>query len=130
MKAIKIDKNHDVIQSALDLVNGRSKAHTFSAHEIFDLVKRFDREFEYLSIPKTKRSGAKIYAISGDKLPSAYKYSRTVNSVTIERRASGFYLVDISCKMAWQEEGIFRLFLTEAQDQIAKKALITWGLCA
>ena len=126
MKAIKIDKNLDDIQLALNLVNGKSSAHIFSASDIFELVRRFDSELSRLGIPKTKRPGAKIVARSGDKLPSAYKYSRTVNWVTIELKKSGFFLTDIRCVTAYQDAGLSSIYLTDAQDEIAQKTVTTW----
>ena len=126
MKAIKIEKNYDEIQSALNSVNGKSQAHTFQPFEIFELVCRLDGELVRLGIPKTKRHGAKIVARSGEKLPSAYKYSRTVNWVVIELRKSGFFLSEIRCATAYREFVPASIYLTDTQDEIAKKTVTTW----
>lgn len=126
MKAIKIEKNYNEIQNALNAVNGKSQAHTFSSVDIFELVCRLDGELARLGIPKTKRSGAKIVARSGEKLPSAYKYSRTVNWVTIELKKSGFFLSEIRCATAYREFVPASIYLTDTQDEIAKKTAITW----
>lgn len=128
MKAIKIDKNMGDIQLALNLVNGKSSAHTFFASEIFELVCRLDGELARLGIPKTKRHGAKIVARSGEKLPSAYKYSRTVNWVVIELRKSGFFLTEIRCATAYREFVPASIYLTDTQDEIAKKTVTTWKM--
>lgn len=126
MKAIKIDKNLGEIQLALNSVNGKASAHTFFASDIFELVRRFDSELTRLGIPKTKRHGAKIVARSGEKLPSAYKWSRTVNWVIIELRKSGFFLTEIRCVTAYQDSVSASVYLTDAQDEIAKKTVTTW----
>lgn len=128
MKAIKIDKNLGDIQLALNSVNGKSSAHTFFASDIFELVRRFDGELARLGIPKTKRHGAKIVARSGDKLPNAYKYSRTVNWVIIESRKSGFFLSDIRFVTAYRDSVSASVYLTEAQNEMAKKTVTTWSV--
>jgi hypothetical protein len=118
MKAIKITaKNLLVIQAALVKVNGKACAHTFSAGEIIDVAEH--AEFELLNLMGNKKDavGATVFARSGNKLPNAYKYSRQVNKITIERRSSGWWLVYVGCYETWDKSGSrSSLTLTAAQD--------------
>ena len=97
MKPIKIDKDHEaLVEAALRAVNGKAIAHTFqSFHEIEALATAAEKRLDGLGIPKAERAGARFSKRSGGKLPNAYKYSVNVTWVTLERRSSAWWLVEI-----------------------------------
>ena len=118
MKSIKINAaNAAAIQAALLAVNGKSCTHTFNALEIIIIAEA--AEVEALGLLGNKKDviGATVFAGSGDKLPNAYKYGRHVNQITIQRRASGWWLVYICCFGTIDKSaGSTRLTLTAEQD--------------
>jgi len=119
---IKIDaKNCEKIVQALAEVNGRASAHVFEFYsQIARLAETAEKALAELGVPKISRKGAAYTAESGEKLPSAYKYSATTTFVEIERNASAWYLVKIKRSELYpcQRPSAF-LSLTSAQDEIA-----------
>ena len=72
-----------------------------------------------LASAKKDRSGATASGMSGGKVPSAYKYSRIVNTYTIERGSSHWFLIDAQRTELWGSASKDRLSLTVAQRNIA-----------
>jgi hypothetical protein len=96
MKAIKLTAaNLPAIKEALILANGNACSHTFNADDILDVVTVAEGELVFLLGNKKDMVGAMAFARSGCALPNAYKYGRQVNTITIQRRASGWWLVSI-----------------------------------
>lgn len=119
MKAIKITaENMDAIESALLAVNGKAKEHVFTAAiELLHISDRAEGRLDAIGIPKADRKGARFIQESGEKLPSAYKYAARTTRVVIERRASGWWVIDISESSIYPASKPFqRMTLTEAQD--------------
>ena len=118
MKAIKINAaNIQAITDALVAANGKACTHTFTADEIVDVA--LSAEFKVIALLGNKKDavGATVFARSGDKIQNAYKYSRQVNRVTIERRSSGWWLVCVGCYETPDKSGSnSSLTLTAAQD--------------
>lgn len=118
MKAIKITAaNIAAIQAALVAVNGRALNHTFTADEI--LEDALSAEFKVIAMLGNKKDaiGATVYSRSGDKLPNAYKWSRQINIMCIERRASGWWLVGlVNSTVNDKSASYLRLILTAEQD--------------
>jgi len=135
MKPIKITAaNAFAINAALKEVNGRATQHTFSeAWEIDRLIAIADAELARINLPKVMHTGAKFVAISGEKVSNAYaKKSRTraATSVTLERHSTGWFLVDAKATEIWQQGGMHRLVLTEAQrdEAIARfRSTLHWA---
>lgn len=107
------------VRQALAAVNGKATQHTYTdLHDINRLVIDAESKLESLGIPKNNRHGARFSAESGDKVPSAYKYSRTGARVVFERRKAGWFLVSIDTATIYQDGGKCTLQITaEQQDQ-------------
>jgi len=118
MKAIKINAaNAAAIQATLLAVNGKSCTHTFNALEIIIIAEA--AEVEALGLLGSKKDvvGATMFASSGDKLPNAYKWARQINTMRIERRSSGWWLIELNNNtLNDKSAGSTRLTLTAEQD--------------
>ena len=120
MTKIKItESNRHAINILLGDINGKSLAHTAHASHIFELAELMEMRLEKFSIAKKDRSGAKASGMSGGDVPDAYKYSRIVNSYTIERKSSDWFLIDARRDEVWGNASKDRLSLTPAQRDIA-----------
>jgi len=121
-KSIKIEyKNHAIIDAALRAINGKKGSHTFYlSHQIDNIAKEAEEKLESLSIPKKYRAKAQYIAQSGEELPSAYKYHASTTSVIIERKSTGWYIIDIKSTTLYPRTKPTRvLLLTKNQDEIA-----------
>lgn len=120
MKPIKITQNNEsIIVAELLKCNGNSMAHTYTDfYQINNVGKAAEKQLLEL-VKKKLAPGAKFISQSGAALPSAYKYSRQVTTVQIERRASDWYLVSVNCHTANNEAGKNRLILTKTQRDFA-----------
>jgi hypothetical protein len=78
-----------------------------------------EMKLEKFSIAKKDRSGAKASGMSGGDVPNAYKYSRIVNTYTIERKSSEWFLIDAQRDEVWGNASKDQLSLTPAQRDIA-----------
>lgn len=118
------DSNSTKIAAMLAVVNGRAAGHTYTtAREISDLATNAERRLESLGIPKSMRTGAEIFAVSGDRVPNAYKYSRRATSARLVRRSTSWFIVSASTTTIWKEGGKVDLLLTEEQDAKAVSVL-------
>lgn len=126
MKAIQIvEANADAIKAALHAVNGRSVGHAYTEYsEVADIAAAAEKRLAEL-LPNLKAyKGARWAEVSGAPVANAYRYMRDATAVTIERKSSGWYLVDVrSVRVGKAGGGAGRLFLTEAQDVLAKEKL-------
>ena len=134
MKAINVKFGHEpsanpngqtkldaAVGIALEAVNGKANQHTFTnLYEINEIVRCAEEKLENLGIAKKDRPGAKVYATSGGAVPKNYKYKRVATDVTLERRASGWFLIRIESTHVYELGGGDDLLsLTAAQDAIA-----------
>lgn len=121
MKAIKIHKdNATAIEAALAAVNGRATAHAYtSAAEIIAIASAAEQRMETLGISKKDRTGARAHAVSGDRVPNAYKYSRQGTRATIERKSATWHLTHVAQCTLYEDGGLAVLELTPAQDAAA-----------
>ena len=120
MKAIKIfTGNASAIKAALAAANGSATAHTFT--DIEDVYCAADAAEAQLIklVSKKLASGAVYISQSGGALPNAYKHSRKVTTIRLERRSSDWWLVAVVCHDAYREAGKSRLTLTETQRDFA-----------
>jgi hypothetical protein len=70
--------------------------------------------------------GAVVDSTSGGKVSNAYakrSRGRIGTTVTLERCATGWFLVGVAAAEIWQDGGKTRLTLTEAQDAEAVRRL-------
>lgn len=121
MKPIKIAADNVAdISTALFNANGRAEGHTLtSGSAVVDIAAVFEAQLVKLVGSKKSAVGARAFYQSGDQLPSAYKYSRRVTLLTLERRSTGWYLTQAKAGESYREAGPQHLILTEEQDAIA-----------
>ena len=119
MKIKIVEANRVAINALLDKINGKSYSHTAFHKHIFDLAESSELQLDKFDIAKKDRSGATASGMSGGNVPTAYKYSRIVNTYTIERGASAWFLVSIDKFQNWGNASKDQLILTPAQRDIA-----------
>ena len=119
MKVKIVEANRRAINVLLGEINGKSVSHTAHDKHIFELAELMEMKLEKFGIAKKDRSGAKASGMSGGDVPNAYKYSRIVNSYTIERKSSDWFLIDARRDEVWGNASKDKLSLTVAQRNIA-----------
>jgi len=119
MKVKIVEANRQKINILLGEINGKSLSHTANDKHVFELAELMEMRLEKFSIAKKDRAGAKASGMSGGDVPSAYKYSRIVNTYQIERGATDWFLIDAECIGVWGNASKDRLSLTVAQRDIA-----------
>ena len=121
MKAIKVSApNSAAIEAALHQSNGRADTHTYTDFaEIADLAATAERELLRIVGAKKDLPGAIFVSTSGTAVANAYKYSRQATRVTLERRATGWFLTDVEATQIYSDGGRERLSLTAAQREAA-----------
>ena len=120
MKAIKIFTNNaSAIKAALAAANGSATAHTFT--DLEDVYCAADvAEAQLIKLVSKKLASGAVYTSqSGGALPNAYKHSRKVTTIRIQRRSSDWWLVAVVCHDAYKEAGKSRLTLTQSQRDFA-----------
>ena len=123
MKIKIAESNRRKISSLLGEMNGKSFAHTANDKHVFELAELMEMQLNKLNIAKKDRSGATASGMSGGNVPSAYKYSRIVNTYQIERGASDWFLIAAQKTETWGNASNDRLSLTPAQRDIAVSKL-------
>jgi len=117
---IKItEANRRAINILLGEINGKSFAHTAHDKHIFELAELMEIQLMKLNIAKKDRAGAKAFGMSGGDVPSAYKYSRLVNTYLIERGGADWFLIAAKKTEVWGNADKDQLSLTPAQRDIA-----------
>jgi len=119
MKIKIVEANRRAINITLGEINGKAVSHTAHDKHIFELAELMEMRLEKYGIAKKDRSGARASGMSGGDVPNAYKYSRIVNTYTIERKSSEWFLVDAQQDEVWGNASKDRLSLTVAQRDIA-----------
>lgn len=119
MKIKITEANRVAINALLDKINGKSYSHTAFHKHIFDLAESSELQLDKFDIAKKDRSGAIASGMSGGNVPSAYKYSRIVNTYTIERGSADWFLVAAVKIDNWGNAAKPRLSLTVVQRDIA-----------
>ena len=119
MKIKIVEANRRAINVLLGEINGKSVSHTAHDKHIFELAELMEMRLEKFGIAKKDRAGAKASGMSGGNVPSAYKYSRIVNTYTIERKSSDWFLIDARRDEVWGNASKDKLSLTVAQRDIA-----------
>jgi len=121
IKPIKITlANRPALIAALAAANGKASQHIADATDIFWLAKKGEEQVVALVGSKKFAVGAKVYWRSGSALPNAYKYSRRVTGVYIQRKSKEWWLTSAVGDDARKEAGAIRITLTQAQDALAK----------
>jgi hypothetical protein len=123
MKEIKITQASTAkIEDALREINLRSTAHTYIQFvQIEALSSDAEKRLTNLLVAKKYFTGAVFAATSGGAVANSYKYSRDATSVTLLRKAGGWYLVEAVSTVIYKEGGKKTIRLTAAQDAIVYK---------
>ena len=119
MKIKIVEANRRAINVLLGEINGKSLAHTAHDKHVFELAELMEMRLDKFNIAKKDRAGAKASSMSGGNVPSAYKYSRIVNTYTISRGASDWFLIDARRDEVWGNASKDHLSLTPDQRDIA-----------
>lgn len=121
MKAIKITiAGGAAIEAALHDVNGRSTSHAYTKYdEIAAIATEAEKTLGEL-LYKKDYAGAVWRETSGSAVPNSYRGIRNGTAVTLERRSSDWYLVNVQQVPLFNHGGgRGRLTLTAAQDAAA-----------
>jgi hypothetical protein len=120
MKPIRIiEANLQAIADQLSGVNGAATKHVFRASELLQLAGRAENDLTDLLLKK-EAPGAQLVAISGETVAKAYSHARNATEVVLERRSSGWFLVQVKARTIGQYQGgESTLILTKVQDQAA-----------
>jgi hypothetical protein len=120
MKPIRITESKiDELARALEAVNGAAVEHVFFAKHLFPLKDDAERRLLLLLL-KRDAVGARYRAISGHPVAGAYSYKRAATTVLLERRKTGWFLIEVEPIKLWPNQGGSRsLSLTEQQDRLA-----------
>jgi len=121
MKPIKICKeNVLVIQAALDAANGDAKQHTLTfGKSVLSIAEYFEERVISTVGTKKMAPGAKAVYMSGVDIPTAYKYSRIVTRLEMERKGKDWFLTAVDTETAYNKAGAVYLVLTKEQDEAA-----------
>ena len=125
MRPIKFAKtNTDKINAILTEVNGRAVDHTYRSFNNFLVdAEAVIWKIENLLGGKKYCSGAKFSIESGGSVKSAYKYTRIGTRISLERRASGWFVTDIQRADIWAKGGESKIVLTPAHHDRAVNVL-------
>jgi hypothetical protein len=125
MKPIKVTKeNEAAIESALAAINGRASAFAITGY--WEVWKVADAAESHLSaLPKAERVGAVAVHVPDGPAAKAYKYRAASTRLSLERRATGWFLTEIERTEVYPgTSGYLRLSITQAQaDEIARRAV-------
>ena len=119
IKATRItEQNRAAIFHILAGVNGKATAHTFTTYQQIEQIAAA-AEKQLIGLVGSQKSavGARYKATSGEKVANAYKYTRAGTAIILERRSTGWFLVDaVFVTLYANTGGDRRLTLTAAQD--------------
>ena len=105
------------IKDALEKVNGKATAHTFTSFtQIQKLVQIAEKQLETLKLPKKHWIGARFEATSGDQVAKRYKYQRIATRVVLERGVNHWFLIYVATDYVHASGGDMFLRLSQEQD--------------
>ena len=117
---MKIKINSPKLANALAIANGKCTAHTARISDFLGSALRAEMELADLKLPKKRRIGAGFTFESGRKLPSSYKYRRTITRARLVRGARDWFVSEISTVEVWPSVGGGSiLILTQSQADCA-----------
>lgn len=120
MKPLHItESKRDRIKQELDAANGSATEHVFFTSQIFKLAEKAEAEI-LRYVLKKEAPGARFQAVSGVPVSKAYSYVRAATEVVLERRPTGWFVVEIRSRKIWPNQGgETELQLTREQDIVA-----------
>ena len=129
-KAIKIaEKNKDKLNAFLCEAEGRAQARTLNAADLIGIAEDIEKKTALSYLNKQQMTGARVTYRRGLSLPSSYKYRPEYTSVTIERRASGWFLVDAKRLPGNNKQAeIYSLTVSPDQDEEIIRRVRTYAV--
>ena len=128
--------NTEKIEAALHAVNGMATAHTYNTQlDILDVCSVVGAKLEGWVGGRKNWRGARVVAISGERVARAYKYGRRATRVTLEFCTTGWLMTDAQAVNIYQHGGSVEIHLTRAQDNLAvcrlrdQYSIIAGSLC-
>ena len=106
MKIKVSDDNAAKIQAVLDAVNGRSNEHTYRVYgDIAALAVAADTRRADLRLSKREAKGIQVVSVSGDAVPSSYKWRRNATRVELTYCATGWCLPALASTTIYADGG-------------------------
>jgi hypothetical protein len=110
--------NDKAINALIEKTNGRANTHTFGTFKDLEAITlRAEKQLDGYGLSKKDRVGATVLAVSGSKMPNAYKYQITVNHAEFVRKSSGWVLSSLTKHQQWGGGGEM---LTVTEEQAGK----------
>lgn len=122
MRALKITaSNAGAIEALLVAVNGKATAHTFTRYaEVAEVAEVAEARVMALLGAKSAMRGAQMVATSSGPVAALYKHWRKATKIIIERRASGWWLIEArEWSLGYRDGGVRAVRLTAMQDAVA-----------
>ena len=95
MKIRIIGENKAKIENALAKVNGEATDHCFTDfHHVQKVCEEFAKKLDTLLLKKDQ-AVAEYIAVSGQNMPSAYKWGRKVTRIKIVRYPAAYFLTSV-----------------------------------
>jgi len=122
MKITNDSKSAQAINALIEKTNGRANSHTFATFsDLEKITLRAEKKLESYGLSKKDRVGATVIAVSGEKMPNAYKYQIIVNHAEFVRKSSGWVLTGLTKHEAWGGGGeVLTVTAQQADKMIAK----------
>lgn len=115
-------KSSQAINAFIEKINGRAAMHTFCCFSDLEAITlRAEKQLEGYGLSKKDRVGATVLAVSGDKMPNAYKYQITVNHAEFVRKSTGWVLTGLTKHQSWGGGGELLTVTTEQSDKMIAK---------
>lgn len=126
MKPLHItESKRERIRQELEAANGNATEHVFCTQHVFGLAEKAEAEI-LRYVLKKDAPGARFHAVSGHPVAKAYSYVRTATEVLLERRPTGWFVVEIRPRKIWPTQGgETELQLTHEQDILAVSSFRT-----
>lgn len=129
---IKVDeRNKDKIEDVLAKANGKAVTHTMWWFTEVDAAARsFEKALEDHFLLKKDRAGAVCkFRPSGKNLAKSYNFGAITTEITLERRASGWFLTNaIRSRKFPQQDALREMHLSVGQVEIIKSKAISHAL--
>ena len=113
-------QNGATLTERLNRVQGKARVNLVDVDDLIGLADDAEDRLEELGIPKAKRPQATYTYRAEGPAAWSFKWGRGATIVTLLRRQSGWYLVDVArTKVYPRQKEVLRLELTQLQDRIA-----------
>lgn len=125
-------ENAAKINALLDSVNGRASDHTYSKFSDVEVeAKYYISKIETILGGKKHCRGVKFFIQSGGEVSGGYKYARVGTQVSLECRASGWFITNIQRADIWARGGRSKIEFTQSHhDQAVSVLSSTYFLAA